>query len=223
MVAPQQPYPQSPPPPSSGGGTSKIVPVVVSAGLAVGVFAGLLFGLGTGEVAASSGRRVGSGGTGEVAAFDVGTEEYEGSDKIAAVTPDAGPVTPPVTPDGGVPATTPDGGTPVGDGSGSGSGSGSAVPAIKLAHVTFTVNPVGTPAKITVDGKPVEGEVEIDISAGPKTVEVVAKAAGFRDFKKKISIAKDEAQTIDLVKRPVGVPNGNTGRRPDNGGGKIDI
>ncbi|HEY0987522.1 MAG TPA: hypothetical protein VGD80_10745, partial [Kofleriaceae bacterium] len=30
-------------------GTSKIVPVVVSAGLAVGVFCGLLFGLGTGS------------------------------------------------------------------------------------------------------------------------------------------------------------------------------
>lgn len=219
MVAPQQPYPHSQPP-SSGGGTSKIVPVVVSAGLAVGVFAGLLFGVGTGEVSASSGRRAGSGtGTGEVAVFDVGTEEYEGADKIAAAAADAGPVTPPVTPDGGVPATTPDGGTVAGDGS----GSGSAVPAIKLAHVTFTVTPAGTPAKITVDGKLVEGEVEIDISAGAKTVEVVAKASGFRDFKKKISIAKDETQTIDLIKRPVGVPT-NTGRRPEgNGGGKIDI
>jgi hypothetical protein len=218
MVAPQQPYPQSPPPSSSAGGTSKIIPVVVSAGLAVGVFAGLLFGLGTGEVAANSGRRVGSG-TGEVAAFDVGTEEYEGADKVAVVTPDAGPVTPPVTPDGGVPATTPDGGT------GTGSGSGSAAPAIKLAHITFTVTPAGTPAKITVDGKPVDGEVEIDISAGAKSVEVVAKAAGFRDFKKKITVMKDDTQTIDLVKRPVGVPtNGNTGRRPDgSGGGKIDI
>ncbi len=34
-------------------GTSKIVPVVVSAGLAVGTFCGLLFGVGTGEVDAS--------------------------------------------------------------------------------------------------------------------------------------------------------------------------
>jgi len=125
-----------------------------------------------------------------------------------------------------VPATTPDGGTAAGSGagSGSGSGSGSAVPAIKLAHITFAVTPAGTPAKITVDGKPVvEGEIEIDISAGAKSVEVVAKAAGFRDFKKKISVMKDETQTIDLVKRPVVPVNGNTGRRPDNGGGKIDI
>jgi hypothetical protein len=154
-----------------------------------------------------------------VTTFDVGTEEYEGSGKIAAVPADAGPVTPPVPPDGGVPATNLDGGTPAGDGP----GSGSAAPVIKLAHVTFAVNPPGTSAKITVDGKLVDGEVEIDISAGAKTVEVVAKAAGFREFRKKISIAKDEAQTIDLIKRPVGVP-ANTGRRPENSGnGKIDI
>src|SRR2546423_6128527 len=35
-------------------GTSKAVPVVVSAGLAVGVFCGLLFGLGTGKAKASA-------------------------------------------------------------------------------------------------------------------------------------------------------------------------
>src|SRR3982751_647736 len=34
-------------------GTSKVVPVVVSAGLAVGVFCGLLFGVGTGKSHAS--------------------------------------------------------------------------------------------------------------------------------------------------------------------------
>ena len=45
--------PQQGPPPAAQrparGGTSRAVPVVVSAGLAVGVFCGLLFGLGTGE------------------------------------------------------------------------------------------------------------------------------------------------------------------------------
>lgn len=220
MVAPQPPYPQGPPgafgssgppgplgppgPPSGGGGgTSKVVPVVVSAGLAVGVFAGLLFGLGTGEVAAQS-RRIGPNG--EILTFDVGTEEYEGPDKVA-LTPDAGPV----TPDGGVLTATPDAGVV------------DAAPTIKLAHVTFTVTPPGTVAKITADGKPVEGELEVDITGGAKDIEIVAKAAGFRDFKKKITVDKDGAQTIDLVKRPVVPNNGNGGRRPNNGGGKIDI
>lgn len=213
MVAPQPPYPQSP---LSSSGTSKIVPVVVSAGLAVGVFAGLLFGLGTGEVAASSGKRI-IGSNGEVIAFDVGTEEYEGSDKVAVATPDAG--VPTTTPDAGVPTTTPDAGAAPAD-----AGSGSAVPAIKLAHIAFVITPPGVTAKITVDGKAVEGDAEIDISAGAKNVEVVAKAVGFRDFKKKISVGKDESLTIDMIKRPVGTPsngnNGNGGKRND---GKIDI
>src|SRR5215813_5895935 len=41
------PHPPMAPPPPMRRGTSKAVPVVVSAGLAVGVFCGLLFGLGT--------------------------------------------------------------------------------------------------------------------------------------------------------------------------------
>lgn len=213
MVAPQSPYPQSAPP-SSGGGTSKIVPVVVSAGLAVGVFAGLLFGLGTGEVAAA-GKRSGSA-TEVVSSFDVGTEEYDGSGKVAA------------TPDAGVPAA--DAGAPADaavaatDAAPADAAPPDAAPAIKLATVTFAITPAGVAAKITLDGKPVEGEAQIDISAGAKSVEVVAKAPGFRDFKKKISIGKDESVPIDLIKRPVGTPNsGNGGKRPDNNGGKIDI
>jgi hypothetical protein len=41
--------PMGMPPPVRRGGVSKAVPVVVSAGLAVGVFCGLLFGIGTGK------------------------------------------------------------------------------------------------------------------------------------------------------------------------------
>src|SRR5437764_12153583 len=52
----QQPPPVAavPPPKPARPGTSKAVPVVVSAGLAVGVFCGLLFGLGTGDTASAS-------------------------------------------------------------------------------------------------------------------------------------------------------------------------
>lgn len=222
MVAPQTPYPQSSSP-SSGGGTSKIVPVVVSAGLAVGVFAGLLFGLGTGEVAVA-GKRSGSA-TEVISSFDVGTEEYDGSGKVAVAAPDAG-----VPPADAATPTTADGGVPPADGAVAATDAATAtdagakpVPAIKLATVTFVVTPPGVTAKITVDGKPVEADAQIDISAGAKNVEIVAKAPGFRDFKKKVSVGKDESVTIDLVKRPVGTPN--TGNRNNGGGnsGKIDI
>src|SRR4051812_21563792 len=47
-------YPQGAPPQRPmRQGTSKAVPVVVSAGLAVGVFCGLLFGVGTGKEASA--------------------------------------------------------------------------------------------------------------------------------------------------------------------------
>jgi hypothetical protein len=69
-------------------GTPKIVPIVVSAGLAVGTFCGLLFGVGTGDGAKAAGTGTGTGAA--VAPIDAG----------AAVAPvDAAP--PP--PDAGVP------------------------------------------------------------------------------------------------------------------------
>ena len=203
MVAPASMYQQSPPPPApppgGGGGTSKIVPIVVSAGLAVGVFAGLLFGVGTGEVSAAAPRRIDANGA-PIPVFDVGTEEFSGTERVAVV--DAGP--PPVIDAGpAIDAPPPE-------------------PTIKLATVTFVILPAGAPAKITVDGKPVETEAEIDITAGPKSVEIAIKAAGFRDFKKKFTIAGDESQTIELVKRPVGGGTPNPGR-PRNNDGRIDI
>jgi hypothetical protein len=206
MVAPQHSYPPHRPP-SSSPGTSKIVPVVVSAGLAVGVFAGLLFGLGTGEDAQAS-RRARSGSGSAAPTIDVSSdEEFEETVKVAVVTPDAGP-------------------GDAGPGSGS-DGGGSQHSAIKVAHVTFAVMPPGAPAKITVDGKPVETEAEIDISAGPKTVELVVKAPGFRDFKKNVAISQDDALTVELVKRPSGNTSSGTGtptpRPPKKKSDKIDI
>src|SRR5262245_62755761 len=41
--------------------TAKVVPVVVSAGLAIGVFCGLLFGLGTGKSATADPQKVSNG------------------------------------------------------------------------------------------------------------------------------------------------------------------
>ena len=54
MGGPAPMRPPMPMPMPARHGTSKVVPVVVSAGLAVGVFCGLLFGLGTGKAKAST-------------------------------------------------------------------------------------------------------------------------------------------------------------------------
>ncbi|HRC58398.1 MAG TPA: PEGA domain-containing protein, partial [Kofleriaceae bacterium] len=90
-------------------------------------------------------------------------------------------------------------------------------PAIKLARLTFAVVPAGVTAKITLDGKPVTGEMEFDISAGAKEMELVVKAAGFRDYKKKISVDGDENISVELTRRPQG---GSTGGHTTSGGGK---
>src|SRR6478752_957342 len=89
-------------------GTSKAVPVVVSAGLAVGVFCGLLFGVGTGKAKAAE-------------AAPAGNNVKKDSDKAADNAAPAGlgatsttPTPKPTTP------TTPT--TPVATGSGAGSG-----------------------------------------------------------------------------------------------------
>jgi hypothetical protein len=179
-----------------------MVPVVVSAGLAVGVFAGLLFGLGTGEDEAHAGRRIGSGSGPIAPVIDISTEEYDGTEKAkpVALAPDAGPPdAAPVTP-------------------------AVVEPAIKIARLTLVIVPPGVSTKVTVDGNPVDGEVEIDITAGTKTVDLVVKAAGFRDFKKKIPVYGDDTLTIELSKqRPVGTVGPGPVRTPKPKSDKIDI
>lgn len=196
-------------------GSSKIVPVVVSAGLAVGVFAGLLFGLGTGEPAYAA-RKITVSKT-PAPTIDVFTEEYDDTEKPPAVAAGSGS-------DAGSAAGS---GSDAGSAAGSGAGSGSAEPAVKMARLTFVVKPPGATAKITVDGKPVEGELEIDVTKGAKELELIVKAPGFRDFKKTISVTEDESIDVELVKRGGGSSSGGTssggGRRPGPKPDKIDI
>jgi hypothetical protein len=201
MVAPNPfPPPSSPPSairgaPPSGGGTSRMVPVVVSAGLAVGVFAGLLFGLGTGDDVAHAGRTIKAGsGSGE--AFDIGIDEFEGKD--VALPPDAGPIDAPAV----------------------------VVPTTKIARLTFEIEPPGAKAKITLNGKDVESEAEIDITDGAKSVELVVKARGFIDYKEQVSVDGDDTVKIKLDRRAI--PPGPLPQRPprrnDNrNDGRIDI
>ncbi len=87
-------------------------------------------------------------------------------------------------------------------------------------------------AKITVDGKPIEGSaVEIDLGKdAKKEVKIVVKAAGYKTVEQKVDVDSDVAVKIELIKRPA-TPSGG-GSRPTNTntntkkkppGGLIDI
>ncbi|MEJ7597509.1 MAG: hypothetical protein WKG01_06325 [Kofleriaceae bacterium] len=210
-------------------GTSKAVPVVVSAGLAVGVFCGLLFGLGT--------------NTGDATAAPSSGNNVKASDKDEvpeAFAPTQNKVVKPTAGSGTVAA-----GSAVEPGSGSvtvdaGSGSaGSAVPAVVKTKLTVEVRPEAAAkvAKIEIDGKPIDGN-SIDLELGDvkkKKVTIAVKASGYRDTSKDLEVDIDkEAYTIEfsLSKRSSGssgtrptVPG--AGKKPPGGkkpgGGLIDI
>jgi hypothetical protein len=159
---PQMGGPPMMPPRPMTRGTSRVVPVVVSAGLAVGVFCGLLFGLGTGKRDASAEP---SKGTNNVKHTDdsftpesMANPNAKPTDKtVTMVTPDASP------------------------------NAGSADPTIKPGtKLTVEIKPenVAATAKVLVDGKPIEGftaEIPPDPDKPKKVVTVTVKAPGYHD------------------------------------------
>ena len=207
-------------------GTPKIVPIIMSAGLAVGVFCGLLFGVG------------------------------KKSEAVAATPSKGNNVKPPAEepkPDpGGAPAGL--GATaskpvapaqptaPAGAGSAAvaaaPAGAGSAAPAAKPAptvaeekknKLTVTHKPEAamTGAKLIIDGKEVEG-MTVDIPADKKSVKVEVKSPGYRSVEKKIDITGETMSVeFETVKRPAATPGVKPPKRPDRppsgGGGLIDI
>lgn len=274
----QMPQQAAPPPPKPAkSGTSKMVPIVVSAGLAVGTFCGLLFGLGTGEPAdasPSSGNNVKTPDPSETApvtptkpsttgavtpakpatpaagsaapaagsaavAAGSGTAVAAGSAAPAAgsaagsAAPAAGSGSTPTVAagSGATPAT---GTTPPAAGSGAGSAKPTvAEPAAKKPKLTVELTPesVAATAKITVDGKPIEGNaIEIDLGKdAKKEVKIVVKANGYKTVEQKVDVDSDVAVKIELIKR---TSSPSTGPRPGNpvtppkkkpGGGLIDI
>ena len=233
---PQQMQPMRPPP-QMRRGTPKAVPVLVSAGLAIGVFCGLLFGVGTGESEAKS-------GTPAEKKF-VGTK-IDGADDTSATAGGVGPAPPKSVTDGSlVTGTIKQPKVAVGSGSGSAgsaAGSGSAAtiaPAAKVSKVTFTLKPdTVKDAKITVDGVEVTNNT-IEIPLGDQTkkdVAVVVKAPGFKDFEQKLEVDEGEMKVeypltkerkssgVATPKRP-DPPGGKGGKKPPkkSGGGLIDI
>jgi hypothetical protein len=201
-------------------GTSKAVPVVVSAGLAVGVFCGLLFGVGTGKQEAEANAPSASNVKKEEETS--AAPEGLGASKAAPVpatpttptTPATGSAAPPVAATGSAAAPT----TP-------------SVPEKKLMKLTIKIKPdaAAKDAKIMVDGTTIEG-VATDVPLDKKTVKVEVKSSGYRSAEKKLDVSEGEMTLeIELSKRSSSGGGGvRPPKRPDRppsggGGGLIDI
>jgi hypothetical protein len=251
-----QPQGAVPPPRPAKRGTSKIVPVVVSAGLAVGTFCGLLFGLGTGEPASAGTTSSSSSSSSTDTKSDKPKTEPAKAEpvKVAqaepakpaepaktdpakpaepAKTDPAKPAEPaktdPAKPDPAKPAeptkpAEPAKADPV----------KVAEPMAKKAKLTVELTPdtAAKDAKITVDGKAIDGNaLELDLGkTAKKSVKVVVKASGYKTVEQKVDVDGDMAVKIELVKRPAAPagprpPSGGTPpkKKPPGGGGLIDI
>jgi hypothetical protein len=175
-------------------GTSRVVPVVVSAGLAMGVFCGLLFGLGTGKRSASAEppksngvKRVDDSFTPE----SMTNPNVKIPDKNA---PKAGSNT-----GSAVAATSGSGSAAI---AAAGSAAGSAEPVIKPTKLIVEIKPeaAAATAKVFVDGKPIQGTTT-DITPDPgttkKKVKVLVKASNFKDAEQEIEV-EGESTTLKL-------------------------
>jgi hypothetical protein len=171
--------------------TPKIIPVIVSAGLAVGVFCGLLFGVGTGKKAAAAAPSKGTN-----------AKDHPVEDTTNMVVTPTKPITP----------TAQLGGSGAGSAAGSGSavaaaagsGSGSAVAAVKTTKLTIKVKPeaAAAVAKIQIDGKAIDGSM-IEVPSDKKNVKIAVSATGYHSFEpKSYDLSGDEMTIeIELMKR----------------------
>jgi hypothetical protein len=155
-------------------GTSRMVPVVVSAGLAIGVFCGLLFGLGTGDDKVIVQPKVSN----NAKATDDFVPETLARPDVKGKMGSGAPV-----------AAGANAGSSTGAGAGSegaGSAAGSAVPAIPPVKLIVEITPesVAKTAKVFVDDQPLEGntkDIPLEPGAEKKKVKVVVKAPGYKD------------------------------------------
>lgn len=224
-------------------GTSKAVPVVVSAGLAIGVFCGLLFGLGVDKEA-----------TAEPTVTTAETPKKK-DDAVAA------PFQPEAKKDVKVPSLAPQvvnkDGTTTPQKADAGSGSGSAAKTDKPVEPPKPVKVNGTlkieiepaeaakVAKVTIDGKDIDGlSYELDMTEdvkaatkgsgqGPdgalkpdakkpdvkKELKFTVKASGYRDYSGKVEIfaERDTSVKVPMQKRS-STPVGGGLPRPPPGG-----
>ena len=203
-------------------GTSRAVPVVVSAGLAVGVFCGLMFGVGTGKEQPA-------------VAPSTGTNARPSSTEPEVIVPTTATIDPNM-----VGLATKGGGTvDAGTGSAAVAAAGTdasdapaSPPTTAKLMVEITPEAVAATAKITVDGKPVSGfAYDIDLEGAPKKdVEVVIKAAGYKPIEQKVTVDHDTTLKLELIKqraRPaIRRGGGGTSKKPPSkppNSGHIDI
>ena len=186
--------------PPTRQGTSKIVPVVVSAGLAVGVFCGLLFGLGTGSHSVAAPEKASNNAKrDEVQVFDPQRESLANPNvKI---------------PDKNAPKPAAGSGSNAVAQAGSGSGSAAEPPAVKPTKLVVEIKPeaAAQTAKVLVDDKPIEGlSTEIALDAGaPKKVKVTVKANGYKDVEQEVDVEGESVTVkLDLIKGR-STPTGN--------------
>lgn len=189
----------------------RALPIAVAAGLAMGVFAGLVVVRGTGGSGdeASGGEKVASAG-------GAGTSGAEGAADHAPG--DAGT-------DQGVPvASSGDGGatltheTAHSDAAPIAAPPDAAPPPPATAHISFTVDP--DDATITAGGKRVASE-GLDVPLGPDgtaTVDVTVRAHGYHSLHKSYTVRGDRAIRLELHKS-----HHSGGHHPTGPGGLIHL
>lgn len=193
-------------------GTSHVVPVVVAAGLAVGVFCGLLFGLGTKHEAAPA------------KATNGAKQSEESQVQTAAVT--AGTAKAPVT--------TPAAGSAA---PAAGSAAAAAATPARPGKLTIEIKPdsAAASAKVFIDGRQLTGttaEIAFDPGTKERTVKVVVQAAGYQEEQRDETVKSEEATSLSIPLKPMkaatstaatgddGKPS-SSGAKSD-GGGKSD-
>lgn len=240
------PQMQQPPRPQvARKGTSKAVPIVVSAGLAIGTFCGLLFGLGTGADDAiaepSKGDNVKKDGKDKDMVMEGSKVTDPGTPKIdkpkpaqtasaGSAAPAAGSAAPAAGSESGsaapaagsaAPTTTAAAGSGAAPAGGT-TAAGSAAPAVKMAKLTIEVTPeaAAKDVKITLDKKEITGlasDIELG-KDGKKTVSLTVKSTGFHSVNdQKVEVDGDMTVKIEMKKKAAGSPT--LGPRP---GGKKD-
>lgn len=189
-------------------GTSKMVPIVVSAGLAVGVFCGLLFGLGTDRHVSADPVKVSNG-----------VKRTDDTPDVPTLSTNTVKPLPPPPPKAG--ANTGSAGGSAAAGSAS---AGSAAPTIKAVKLTIEIKPdsAAPAAKIAVDGKPITGtavDIALDPGATQKRVHVQVQAPGFRDGTRDLDVLGSDSETsVTFELEPTRGRAGGTGGSAPSGG-----
>jgi hypothetical protein len=208
MTGPPMPGMAMPPRPAIRQGSSRIVPVVVSAGLAVGVFCGLLFGLGTGKRGGSA---------------DAATP----TDPVAEQSATAVPKPVPPTAATGAASTAATGSGSAGaaaTGSAGGMAAGSAEPAASSTKLVVEIKPeaAAAVARVSIDDQDISGmEQTIPLSRGQakQKVHVRVTAPGYKDAEGDVELEAPSVSAkfeLNKLARTPPIPTGDTTAPPTN-------